>query len=120
MLRDLRRLTEAKLRDSRAEVEAALAGAIERGISKLRADAEAQGRLDHWAREALSDVVARHHGFIGATARESLERLDDRELVAQLETRVGSDLQYIRLNGAVIGGLVGVTLMAIKLLLGTS
>ena len=120
MLHDLRRLAEAKLRDSRAEVEAALAGAIERGIAKLRADAEAQSRLDRWAREALGDVVKRYHGVIGATARESLERLDDLSLVAQLETRVGSDLQYIRLNGAIIGGLVGVCLSAVKLIMGSS
>ncbi len=120
MLGDLRRLTEVKLRNSRTEFEAALAGAIKRGISKLRADEAAQGRLDCWAREALGSVVTRHHGVIGATARESLNRLDDRELVAQLETKVGRDLQYIRLNGAVIGGLVGVCLMIGKLMLGSA
>lgn len=119
MLADLRRLAETKLRESRPELEAALADLIERGLAKLRADEEAKSRLDTWAREALGSVVTRYHGVIGATARDSLNRLDDRDLVAQLETKVGSDLQYIRLNGAVIGGLVGVILMTAKLLIGS-
>ncbi|MCX6936458.1 MAG: DUF445 domain-containing protein [Verrucomicrobia bacterium] len=120
MLTDLRRLAETKLRDSRGEFETALADLIERGLTKLRGDEEAKARLDHWARESLGSIVTRHHGVIGTTARESLNRLDDRDLVAQLEMKVGSDLQYIRLNGAVIGGLVGVVLMATKLLLGST
>jgi len=48
----------------------------------------------------------------------SLNRLSDQDLVAQIEDKVGADLQYIRLNGAVVGGLVGVILAGIKLLLG--
>jgi uncharacterized membrane-anchored protein YjiN (DUF445 family) len=120
MLADLRRLAEAKLRDERVEFEATLADLIERALAKLRADPEAEARLDRWAREALSSLVTRHHGVIGATARESLGRLEDRDLVAQLETKVGRDLQYIRLNGAVIGGLVGIVLMSLKLALGSA
>lgn len=120
MLTDLRRLAETRLRDTRPEFEAALAELIERGLTKLRADNDVKSRLDNWARESLGGIVTRHHGVIGATARESLNRLDDRDLVAQLESKVGRDLQYIRLNGAVIGGLVGVVLMGAKLLLGSA
>jgi uncharacterized membrane-anchored protein YjiN (DUF445 family) len=119
MLADLRRLAETKLRNSPEDFEAALADLMERGLDKLRADEEAKSRLDRWARESLGSIVTRHHGVIGATARESLNRLGDRDLVAQLETRVGKDLQYIRLNGAVIGGLVGVVITTAKLLLDT-
>ena len=46
-----------------------------------------------------------------------LIKLDNEELVAQIEGKVGSDLQYIRLNGAVVGGLVGIIIASIKLLL---
>jgi uncharacterized membrane-anchored protein YjiN (DUF445 family) len=117
MLADLRRLAETKLRTSPGDFEAALTELMERGLNKLHADDEAKSRLDRWARESLGSIVIRHHGVIGATARESLNRLDDRDLVAQLETKVGHDLQYIRLNGAVIGGLVGVVLSGAKLIL---
>jgi uncharacterized membrane-anchored protein YjiN (DUF445 family) len=39
-----------------------------------------------------------------------LEALDADTLVAQIEDRVGGDLQFIRLNGALVGGLIGVLL----------
>jgi uncharacterized membrane-anchored protein YjiN (DUF445 family) len=110
MLTNLRQLAETKLRESPADFEKALANLLERGMAKLRADKEAKSRLDHWARESLESIVTRHHGVIGATARESLNRLDDRDLVAQLETKVGHDLQYIRLNGAMVGALVGIAI----------
>ena len=39
-------------------------------------------------------------------------------LVSMIEARVGNDLQFIRLNGAVVGGLVGLVLAAVHWLLG--
>jgi uncharacterized membrane-anchored protein YjiN (DUF445 family) len=42
--------------------------------------------------------------------RGSLEKLSDLDLVSQIEEKVGTDLQYIRLNGAIVGGLVGAIL----------
>ncbi len=120
MLSDLRKLAEAKLSGPNAEFDAAITDLIERGLTRLKADQPTRTGLDRWAREALENIVTRHHGIIGSTARHSLNRLDDRELVSQMEAKVGNDLQYIRLNGAMIGGLVGVILMTTKLLLGWS
>jgi uncharacterized membrane-anchored protein YjiN (DUF445 family) len=54
--------------------------------------------------------VQRHHHEIGLTVRENLEALETGALVAQIEERVGADLQFIRLNGAVVGGLIGLVL----------
>ncbi|GAF04400.1 putative membrane protein [Saccharicrinis fermentans DSM 9555 = JCM 21142] len=49
--------------------------------------------------------------------RLSLTKLDDVELVSQIEDKVGNDLQFIRLNGAVVGGLVGVFIATLRLML---
>jgi uncharacterized membrane-anchored protein YjiN (DUF445 family) len=46
----------------------------------------------------------------------TVRQWDDRQLVRELELTVGTDLQYIRFNGTVVGGLVGVGLHAILLL----
>ena len=54
------------------------------------------------------ELLRRHHHQIGRTVREYLENLKNEELVERIEARVGADLQFIRLNGAVIGGLVGI------------
>ncbi len=63
------------------------------------------------------DLVRRNHHQIGVTIRENLEGLTDDQLVEQIESRVGADLQFIRLNGAVVGGLVGVALALAHLLM---
>jgi uncharacterized membrane-anchored protein YjiN (DUF445 family) len=52
------------------------------------------------------------------TVRENLEALETGKLVQQIEDRVGADLQFVRLNGAVVGGLIGLLLAAVTLALG--
>ncbi len=49
--------------------------------------------------------------------RYSLTRLNDDELVNQIEEKVGNDLQYIRLNGAVVGGFFGLVIAMLRMFL---
>ncbi|MFZ6747978.1 DUF445 domain-containing protein [Undibacterium sp. Ren11W] len=58
----------------------------------------------------LRDTIAVH---IATTVKQ----WDDAELVRELELSVGSDLQYIRLNGTVVGGLIGLLLHAVVMFL---
>jgi uncharacterized membrane-anchored protein YjiN (DUF445 family) len=51
--------------------------------------------------------------------RENLEALETGELVEQIEARVGKDLHYIRPNGAVVGGIVGMVPALLRLLAGS-
>jgi uncharacterized membrane-anchored protein YjiN (DUF445 family) len=92
----------------------ALSGLIDRklraGILDLLNDTERRETFDHWVRGAANDLVHQHHHEIGLTVREHLEALDTGALVAQIEERVGADLQFLRLNGAVVGGLIGLML----------
>ena len=78
-------------------------------------DPEHRASFDRWVRATAVDIVRRHHHQIGVTIRENLETLTDDQLVEQIESRVGADLQFIRLNGAVVGGLIGVSLALIHL-----
>ncbi len=83
---------------------------LEQARTRLTGDATARAAVDTWIKERIVHIVDEHHGEIGALVRENLERLDDAQLVAQIESKVGADLQYIRINGAVVGGLVGALL----------
>ncbi len=80
-------------------------------------DAERRAAFDRWVRATTVDLVRQHHHQIGVTIRENLESLTDEKLVEQIESRVGADLQFIRLNGAVVGGLIGVLLALAHLML---
>jgi uncharacterized membrane-anchored protein YjiN (DUF445 family) len=74
--------------------------------------------VDQWVRTTIDDLLRRHHHYIGLTVREHLNALDTTTLIAQIEARVGTDLQFIRLNGAVVGGLVGLLLALLHRVLG--
>jgi uncharacterized membrane-anchored protein YjiN (DUF445 family) len=66
-------------------------------------------------RETISELLVKFHSEIGNMVRSSMMKLNNKELVEQIEEKVGSDLQYIRLNGAVVGGIVGI-IAVLKLL----
>jgi uncharacterized membrane-anchored protein YjiN (DUF445 family) len=104
----------AQLEDDLADPAGTLSVLVDRklreGILDLLEDPERRATFDHWIRTTAEDLLRRHHHQIGLTVRESLEALETGELVAQIEARVGGDLQFIRLNGAVVGGLVGMAL----------
>ncbi len=89
---------------------------LEGSLEDLRKDDALRDRLDAWVRETFVYLVEKHHGYVGEMVRSSLDKLEDRTLVHQIEEKVGDELQYIRLNGAVVGGIVGAFLYLFKIL----
>jgi uncharacterized membrane-anchored protein YjiN (DUF445 family) len=86
-------------------------------LAEFARDPDAQEKLNAWVRETAVELVRKRHAYIGEMVRGSLEKLRDIDLAAQIEAKVGSDLQYIRLNGAIVGALVGAVLAIVKLYL---
>lgn len=65
----------------------------------------------------LSNLVAEQRGNISAYVAEQVKGWDIKQLLTLIEVNVGRDLQYIRFNGMIIGGFVGVGLYLIESLL---
>jgi len=63
-------------------------------------------------RSLLVELADRHGEDVAKLVSETIRRWDSATIVEKLESNVGRDLQYIRLNGTVIGGLVGLVLHA--------
>jgi len=76
----------------------------------LRRDPVRREELDRRLKTELIRLVDKYHGLIGDMVRENLERLNVASFVASVEDRVGDDLQWIRINGTVVGALVGVAI----------
>ena len=110
VLHGLRAQLERDLDDPHGSLARLIDRELHGGILTLLADPERRARFDRFVRETVENLVRRKHHEIGDTVREVLQNLKTDELVAQIEARVGADLQFIRLNGAVVGGLVGVAL----------
>jgi uncharacterized membrane-anchored protein YjiN (DUF445 family) len=86
----------------------------DQALDRFVSDEQAQEKLDLWLKERIAALIERYHGEIGAMVQRNLERLDNETLVNQIEEKVGGDLQYIRVNGALVGGLVGTALFLLK------
>jgi uncharacterized membrane-anchored protein YjiN (DUF445 family) len=67
-------------------------------------------------RASLISFVEANHYRIGQLVKENLDQLDDAALVNMLEDKVGKDLQWIRVNGAVCGFAVGLVLTVIQMI----
>lgn len=84
---------------------------IDRIVDKLlgdfRADSEQQQIVSDIVRRAVLNFIDDHHAKIGDLVHERLAQFSDAELVVFIEDKVGEDLQIIRVNGSIIGGLTG-------------
>ena len=58
-----------------------------------------------------------NHSAIGKLIRKNLENLDEDKLVGQIEDKIGNDLQYIRINGAITGSFIGIIIAVLSLIL---
>lgn len=88
-----------------------------RFLEDLRADSESRSQLDQWIRSSVTQLVNQYHHELGNMVRSSLGKLDDKGIMLQIKEKVGNDLQYIRLNGAVVGGMVGILIATVRWLL---
>ena len=69
-----------------------------------------QSRADRWMKNLAAEEVEKHHGMIADFVRDYLNQKSDDELIAFVEGKVQTDLQMIRVNGAIVGAFVGMGL----------
>ena len=76
----------------------------------LQADARLQQQINRFARRTIVGVATRYGDQIVRLVSETVKRWDARTITDRVEGAVGRDLQFIRINGTLVGGLVGMTL----------
>jgi len=76
----------------------------------LEGDPRIRSAINQFARRAVAGLAASYGSSIVKLVSETVRGWDARTITARLESAVGRDLQYIRINGTLVGGLVGVTL----------
>ncbi|MEW6343316.1 MAG: DUF445 domain-containing protein [Paraburkholderia sp.] len=73
----------------------------------LEDNPEVRATINRWAQQLVLNAIVPNRKEIGAFISEVIARWDTTTLIDKLELQVGKDLQYIRINGTLIGGLVG-------------
>jgi uncharacterized membrane-anchored protein YjiN (DUF445 family) len=107
---------EAIIRAAR-NPDAAMAGKLGELLKStgqsLENDPRMKRAINQFARRAVAGMAASYGGSIVKLVSETVRGWDARTITARLEAAVGRDLQYIRINGTLVGGSVGVVLHAL-------
>lgn len=85
--------------------------------SVIRKLQEEKGLIDNVEERLLSFIVQTveaNHYRLGILLKDNLDKLDDKALVKMLEEKIGDDLQWIRVNGALCGFFIGLLLTVIQ------
>ena len=109
----LRRALQASLGDPDGAVRDRLARELAAFGARLREDAGLRARIDAAAADVAVFAVARYGAEVTAVITHTIERWDGKEAARRIELHVGRDLQFIRINGTIVGGLVGVLIHAV-------
>jgi uncharacterized membrane-anchored protein YjiN (DUF445 family) len=104
--------------DPDSELRARVVGMIRHGAELLRTDPTVRDLAQRQARRIGGYLVERFSGDLAALVGSTVERWDTEETSRRIELQVGRDLQWIRVNGTVVGGLAGLVIYTIAQLLG--
>ncbi len=78
--------------------------------SRLRGDDALRVKIDLWVVNAVTYLVTTYRDDVAAVISDTVDRWDAKETARKVELQVGRDLQYIRINGTVVGSLAGLLL----------
>ena len=100
--------------------DAAMAGQLGEVLKSmgqsLEKDERIRNAINQFARRAVAGMAASYGGSIVKLVSETIRGWDAQTVTDRLESAVGRDLQYIRINGTLVGGSVGVALHALDIL----
>ena len=110
--------TRAGLLNAARNPEATMAGKFGEALRQLGATLQADPRLkatiNQFARRAVVGAVASYGTGIVALVSDTIRGWDAQTITNRLEGAVGRDLQYIRINGTIVGGLVGLLIHTVE------
>lgn len=87
---------------------------LQKQMNKIKEDEQTVQKIEEWLQKQVVKLVENNHSKIGKLVQENLDKLDDKTLIEMIENNVGKDLQWIRVNGAVCGFMIGLVLEGIK------
>jgi uncharacterized membrane-anchored protein YjiN (DUF445 family) len=90
-----------------------IAGMVRAFGERLEADREIRQWIDEQILTAIPPLVNEHRAKIGRFIEDQINDWQEKKLVDELERHIGPDLQYIRVNGTLVGGLAGLAIAAL-------
>ena len=110
---ELKRAILAAADDPHSELRRRLREGLVRAGERLATDVQLQAKLEDWVERALAYIVENYRGEVADLIATTVERWDSADTSRRIELQVGRDLQFIRINGTVVGGLAGLAIHAV-------
>lgn len=101
------------LEDPASELRTRITAALIDFGRRLESDSTLQYKIDVWVMNVSEYLVRTYRHDLANVVSETVQRWDAHEAAEKIELQVGKDLQFIRINGTVIGALAGLTIYAI-------
>jgi uncharacterized membrane-anchored protein YjiN (DUF445 family) len=111
---EVKRTTLIATDDPDSELRQRLDTSLERLGRRLVDEPELQAKVDDWVGRAAGYVVDHYRGEVAEIISSTVAKWDGRATSERLELQVGRDLQFIRINGTIVGGLAGLMIFTIS------
>jgi len=112
LCRDLQSKIRADATTQSDMISKSLINTISSMTTWIAEDPAIQERIETWVRNFAVRTVVTRRVAIGAFIAHVVTRWDNSTIVDKLERHIGADLQYIRINGTLVGGIVGLVLFS--------
>ncbi|SCX26532.1 Uncharacterized membrane-anchored protein YjiN, DUF445 family [Mycolicibacterium fluoranthenivorans] len=112
-----KRIVLESVDDPSSALRTRIADSVVRIGESLRDDADLRDKVDGWIIRAAQHLVSQYGTEITAIITETIERWDADEASRRIELHVGRDLQFIRINGTVVGSLAGLVIYSVAQLI---
>jgi uncharacterized membrane-anchored protein YjiN (DUF445 family) len=113
--------TKAQLRkelsDPKSTIRTRISRSVEEQAQQILADEPRAQRYNEAVQRVVVGAVSSYGHELSGLIASTVERWDTKETVTRIEQQIGRDLQFIRINGTLVGGLVGLVLYTVGKLL---
>ena len=116
MWTSFRRFLEQNVRGSNSVLHTHLCGLLIEAGRKLADDPRLRAHINRGMVAVLENYVEDHKGGAATFIAEQIKAWDMDQLIRLIEINVGKDLQFIRFNGAIVGGLAGLAIYTAEIL----
>jgi uncharacterized membrane-anchored protein YjiN (DUF445 family) len=104
--------------DEHSELRVRMTSSLRHLGERMAVDEELQQKVDEWVQRSVGYVIDHYRNEVSDVIASTVERWDADTTSRKMELQVGRDLQFIRINGTIVGGLAGVVIHAVGNMLG--
>jgi uncharacterized membrane-anchored protein YjiN (DUF445 family) len=114
----VRAMMVAAAEDERSELRLRTRASLLSLGSRMATDPRLQAKVDSWLEDAATYLVTTYRDQITSLISETVAGWDAEQTSRKIEAHVGRDLQFIRINGTVVGALVGLLIFTVSRIVG--